>query len=223
MTPFLEMESVSVRHEEASLLDEVSFRVDAGAALGIVGPEGCGKSILLRVCMGITFPSSGTVRLQGRSLAELPDRELRRMRAGIGYLPERGGLLANLSLEANILLPLHYHNRMDDESTERARELMRGLNIERFADRIPAEAPGEIRLRAVLARALAGRPRLLVADQPLEGLTDETSEMIVGRIERARREWNTTILLTGHRRDSVKRLADRILLINNGRLTPVDG
>jgi ABC-type lipoprotein export system ATPase subunit len=150
---------------DEDLVQQVSLEVQPGASVALIGPPGCGKSSLLGLALGGESPHGGTVEVLGRDPTRLRDAALMQHRTEIGLLPQRGGLLSNLSLVDNILLPLRYHRQIDEDA---ARARLRELQLLAGVDEPPrtqaALASPSWRWVATLMRALVLQPRLLLVD-----------------------------------------------------------
>jgi phospholipid/cholesterol/gamma-HCH transport system ATP-binding protein len=153
------------------LLDDLHGELANGASLVLTGPAGNGKSTALALVMGGVRPTSGEVRVLGRRPWSLPPNELDALRAQVGYVPQRGGLLSNLTLADNVSLPLRYHHGSDEATVRIALERVRQLLGIGELPEVPASlAPLRLRRLAALARALVLEPRLLVLDEPARDL-----------------------------------------------------
>ncbi len=172
------------------LLENLNFELHQGHSLVLTGPAGNGKSAAIALVMGGTRPTNGELRVLGLRPRLLPSDQLDAMRARIGYVPQHGGLLSNLSLADNISLPLRYHRSAGDAEVKDALERMQELL---GIDEIPtiASALASLRLRrlAALARALILEPKLLVVDEPardLAGMAKHEIWHLIARIQAAR-------------------------------------
>lgn len=163
-------------HEEP-LLQGLTFSLDEGAALTLTGAAGNGKSTALAMVVGGATPTAGEVRVLGERPARLTPEGLDGLRARIGYVPQRGGLLSNLSLLDNVALPLRYHRSAgDDEVRAGLARVQEALGIEPLPALPAALAPLKLRLLAAVARALILQPRVLILDEPardLAGLAEQ--------------------------------------------------
>jgi phospholipid/cholesterol/gamma-HCH transport system ATP-binding protein len=171
--PVVSFEDVSYRSADfdAPLLENLSARIGEGESLVLAGPAHNGKSTALAMVMGGAWPSSGEVRVLGLRPRLLPEDQLDELRSRIGYVPQQGGLLSNLSLIDNVSLPLRYHRDPSDDEVRAALERVQRLLGVRELPTIPAAlAPLRLRRVAAIARALILEPRLLVLDEPARGL-----------------------------------------------------
>lgn len=219
--PPLVLRDVTLACGGTVLAAPVDLALAPGAAVAVTGPEGSGKSALLRLCAGLETSATGEVRLLGVDTRRDGARQVRRAQAQIGFVQQIGGLLANLSLIENILLPLRYHNRLNATARERVGRLARDLDLEPYLPRLPAELPETVQHRARLARALAGEPRLLLADHILAGDTPEGVERIAAVLSHARAETRCAVLVAAHSEAAARRLAETVYALDNQRLRPL--
>lgn len=218
--PFVEFRSVGLSFGKAPLFSNVSFSVERGGAAAFVGREGSGKTSLLKLCLGMLLPTQGAVFVDGKDTRSLPARELLSLRGRIGFVQQAGGLLANLTILDNILLPLRYHNLYDASQDPEIAELARSLDLSPHLARLPGELPESVQKRARLARAVALRPRLILADHPLAGVTEETAETIVRHLHAARGLPACAVITTSHTVQGARRLAETVYALDNEGIHP---
>jgi putative ABC transport system ATP-binding protein len=186
--------------------------------VALVGPSGCGKSTLLNLLAGIDDPTVGEIEVLGNPLARLSESERARLRLHeIGFVFQRFHLLAVLSAAENVELPMAEAGSSRPERRRRTREL---LDFVGLADRMhhrPSRLSGGEQQRVSIARALANRPRLLLADEPTGELDAGTGEVIISLFERVNREYGTTLVVVTHD-PMVASRADRIVEMRDGRI-----
>jgi len=212
MSAMLELRGVSVRRGARTILADVSLSVAAGEVLGLVGPNGAGKTTLLRAALGLQTLSAGEARLGGRPLASLGERE----RAAIaGYLPQDRRVAWNMpardvaALGAASLPPAQGHAIADACLAE--------LEVAGLAARGVLDMSGGERARVLLARLLATRATLLVADEPAAGLDPEAQLLILERL-RQRATDSAAVIVTSHDLALAARACDRLAVLHEGRL-----
>jgi iron complex transport system ATP-binding protein len=212
VTLALQLVGVSVRRGGRAVLSEVSLSVAPGEVLGLVGPNGAGKTTLLRAALGLQKRSGGDVRLGGRALETLSERE----RAALaGYLPQERRVAWNMpardvaALGAVALPPAHGHAIAD--------ACLEELEVADLAGRGVLDMSGGERARVLLARLLATRAALLVADEPAAGLDPEAQLLILERL-RARAETGAAVIVTSHDLTLAARACDRLAVLHEGRL-----
>jgi putative ABC transport system ATP-binding protein len=199
-------------------LDSVDLAVPAGEFLAIVGPSGGGKSTLLHLVAGIDKPTSGSIRVGGRDVATLSDRErtLYRRR-DVGVVFQFFNLLPHLTVRDNVLLPRLLDGH--DDAGGRARELLERVGLARRSEAHPYELSGGEMQRAAIARALVTGARLLLADEPTGNLDSRRGAEVLTLLDEVRRERGVTLLLATHSEAAAGR-ADRIVELTDGRLHP---
>jgi iron complex transport system ATP-binding protein len=213
MSALLELEAVSVRRGARTVLADISLTVAAGEVIGVVGPNGAGKTTLLRAALGLQTLSAGAVKLSGRPLASLSERE----RAAIaGYLPQERRVAWNMpardvaALGAASLSPAQGHAIADACLAE--------LEVGDLAGRGVLDMSGGERSRVLLARLLATKAPLLVADEPAAGLDPEAQLLILERL-RQRAADGAAVIVTSHDLALAARTCDRLAVLHGGRLT----
>jgi ABC-type lipoprotein export system ATPase subunit len=206
--------------EEISALHDASIRVGAGRAVALVGRSGSGKSTFLHLAAGIDAPTSGAVRLLGRDLASLRDRErtLAR-RAAVGLVFQFFHLLPHLGVLDNVLVPALVAGDPLPAARARARELLARVGLEaRAADPVSRLSGGEAQ-RVAVCRALLRRPRLLLADEPTGNLDEESGARVMDLLLRLAREEGSAVVFATHSRE-IAALADEAWRLRSGGLEP---
>src|SRR4030095_607450 len=166
----IRFESVSKSFDGRHVLDDVSFDVPPGTACCIMGRSGTGKSVTLKLLMGLLKPESGRIYVNDRELAALNSRELVAIRKTMGFLFQYSALFDSLSVAENVAFPLRRHTRMTDgEIQASVRERLAEVGLENELDKMPLELSGGMRKRVGLARALALKPSVLLVDEPSSG------------------------------------------------------
>ncbi len=207
------------------VLDGVTFDVHRGECLVIMGGSGCGKSTLLNCLIGELQTNDGTIAYKIRDAAEpveittLDEQGLDRIRRKFGILFQSGALLNSLSVEQNVALPLREHTQLDRTIID----IMCTLKLEQVrmlahSDKMPAQLSGGQKKRAALARALALDPEILYYDEPSAGLDPVTSATIDELISDLTRKLNVTSVVVTHEMDSAFRIADRMVMLEKGRV-----
>jgi branched-chain amino acid transport system ATP-binding protein len=226
----LEVSDVVVRFGGIVALDGVSFDLDEGMILGLIGPNGAGKTTLFNCLSRLYTPASGDIRFEGRSLLDRPAHRIAEL--GIGRTFQNLALFGPLSVLDNVRLGAHAHSRSDFVSdtlrlpwvrrqeaalSETAWSLLHMLDLEAVAQRPAAGLPLGTRKRVELARALAGRPKLLMLDEPAGGLNHEAVVGLGALIRRVRDERQLTVLLVEHHMNLVMAVSDKVVALDFGR------
>jgi len=199
-------------------LDEIDLAVRAGEFLAVVGPSGGGKSTLLHVVAGIDRATSGSVRVGGRDLATLSERDLtlyRRREVGVVF--QFFNLLPHLTVRENVELPRLLDGKRD--AAARAEELLRRVDLESRRDAYPGELSGGEVQRAAIARGLVTGARLLLADEPTGNLDSRHGADVLALLDEVRRERGVTLILATHSEAAARR-ADRTVELADGKLAP---
>jgi D-methionine transport system ATP-binding protein len=199
-------------------LDGVSLTVHKGEILGIIGRSGAGKSTLIRCLNGLERPDSGQVFIEGREISRLGERDLQPLRRRIGMIFQHFNLLSAKTVEDNVALPLKIEGRPKAERLRRAAELLDLVGLSEKAKAYPASLSGGQKQRVGIARALAARPALLLSDEATSALDPETTRSILALLKDINRQLGLTILLITHEMEVIRSIADRVAVIDAGRI-----
>lgn len=206
------------RFGATAALDGVSLTVRKGEILGIIGRSGAGKSTLIRCLNGLERPDSGEVFIEGREISRLGERDLQPLRRRIGMIFQHFNLLSAKTVEDNVALPLKIEGRPKAERLRRAAELLDLVGLSEKAKAYPASLSGGQKQRVGIARALAARPALLLSDEATSALDPETTRSILALLKDINRQLGLTILLITHEMEVVRSIADRVAVIDAGRI-----
>ena len=230
-TPILSVRDLTVRFGGIVALDGVSFDVSEGQIVGLIGPNGAGKTTLFNCLSRLYTPQRGDISFRDRSLLALPAHRIAEL--GIGRTFQNLALFPTLTVLQNVMVGVHARTRSDflsnalrlpwvrreeEETRERARELLAFLDLEVLAAHPAAGLPFGTLKRVELARALVSQPRVLLLDEPAGGLNHEEVEELGGFIARLRDDLKTTVLLVEHHMGLVMRVSDHVHVLNFGRL-----
>ncbi|MBR3660917.1 MAG: ABC transporter ATP-binding protein [Bacilli bacterium] len=197
-------------------LDHVSFSVEKGEFVAIVGASGSGKSTLLHLIGGVDRPTSGKVYIDGKDIFNFNDDKLaifRRRQVGLIY--QFYNLIPILNVEENITLPLSLDNREVDK--ERLNDLLKLLGLQNRKNHLPNELSGGQQQRTSIGRALITNPTIILADEPTGNLDSKSSDEIVALLKKSNKELNQTIIMITHNMEIAK-VADRIIKIEDGKI-----
>jgi phospholipid/cholesterol/gamma-HCH transport system ATP-binding protein len=217
--PVIRFERVSMGFDGVTVLDDVSFEVARGKAFVILGRSGAGKSVTLRLMIGLMRPDAGKVFVLGENVAALNAVGLTRVRKQVGFLFQYSALFDSISVGENVAFPLRWHKRMSEsEIQKRVGELLDQVGLEPHRHKMPSEVSGGMRKRVGLARALALDPGILLVDEPSSGLDPVTSleidELLLGLKQRL----GTTIVVVTHNIPSARRIGDTLAFLHEGRI-----
>ena len=227
MEKLIEFKDVVKQFDGVPVLDGVTFAVEKGEVLCVVGPSGTGKSVTLKHLVRLLTPTSGSVLVDGIDVATCSDAELVKLRGRIGYLFQGGALLAWMTVAENVALPLRERTRLADGEVEsRVAEALGAVELLDAADRYPAEISGGMQKRAGLARAIVRDSDIVLYDEPTSGLDPVTSVTINNLIRKLNRELGITSVVVTHDLQGALAIADHILLLKGGKVvecsTPAD-
>jgi D-methionine transport system ATP-binding protein len=185
---------------------------------GIIGRSGAGKSSLVRVINLLSHPSAGQVLVDGRDLTTLDGAALREARRNIGMVFQHFNLLSSRTVYDNVALPLEFVGLSAADIKARVDPLLELVGLTELADRYPAQISGGQKQRVGIARALASRPKVLLCDEATSALDPETTRSILGLLKRINQEFGLTIVLITHQMQVIKQIADRVAVIDAGRI-----
>lgn len=194
----------------------VDFRITPGEFVAIVGPSGCGKSTLLQMLGALDHPSAGQLLYRGASLAELPSAATYRARE-IGFVFQAFHLLPTFTAIENVQMPMFGTELSAAQRKARAEELLQAVGLEQRYHHFPAKLSGGERQRVAIARSLANRPAVLLADEPTGNLDSENAAMVMDLLDRLQRERQITLILVTHDL-TVARHAARAFQMKDGRI-----
>lgn len=214
----IRFEDVHKRFGEKVVLDGFSLEVPDRATTVLLGASGAGKSITLKLVVGLLAPDAGQVEVDGQVVDRLDDEGLRQLRRGIGFVFQSAALFDSLSVEENIALGLRQQRLDGAEIEARVASSLETVGLGESAAAMPSELSGGMRKRVGIARAIALRPRYILWDEPTAGLDPVTSATIDRLIRRTTEELGATSLVVTHELRSVFAIADRIAMLHQGRL-----
>ncbi|MGJ7907658.1 methionine ABC transporter ATP-binding protein [Actinopolyspora sp. H202] len=199
-------------------LDDVSLQVPDGSVCGVVGTSGAGKSTLARCIALLEKPDSGAIRVDGTDLVSLEGSKLRAARRRIGVVPQGDSLLRQRTAAGNVALPLESAKVPAAQRRSRVAELLDLVGLADKSSVYPDHLSGGQRQRVAVARALAAKPSVLLADEPTSALDPGTTDSVLTVLERARSELGVTVLVVTHDMAVVRRIADDVAVLEEGRV-----
>ena len=219
--PMVEFENVSIGFEGNPVLRDISFQVALGETRILLGPAGGGKSVLMKLVNGLLMPDRGRIRVFGRWLNEMNEDEIFQMRAHIGMVFQESALFDSINVEDNVAYRLEEDHVPPQEIHERVLEVLRFVDLEEAIEKFPAELSGGMRRRVSIARAIIGRPELLLYDSPTGGLDPITSSTIIELVVKQRDVSGATCLLITHRLQDAFTLATHRYNLRENRMEPI--
>jgi sulfate transport system ATP-binding protein len=199
-------------------LEDVSVEVAAGSLTALLGPSGSGKSTLLRIIAGLEAPDAGTVEIEGEDVTNRPPQK-----RGVGFVFQHYAAFKHMTVRNNVAFGLKIRNRPKDEIRARVDELLELVQLSGFADRYPAQLSGGQRQRMALARALAVQPSVLLLDEPFGALDARVRKELRTWLRRLHDEMHVTTIFVTHDQEEAMDLADRIVVMNHGRVEQTGG
>jgi phospholipid/cholesterol/gamma-HCH transport system ATP-binding protein len=221
-TPAISVVNLRVSYGEREILHGISFDVQKGETLVILGGSGSGKSTLLRTLVGLQRPTSGDVFIQGVNTAGLSERELDAIRMKMGMSFQAGALFGSMTVGENVAMPLREHTRLEESTIEIMVRIKLGqVGLAKFQDYMPSELSGGMRKRAAVARALAMDPEILFFDEPSAGLDPIIAAGLDQLILNLKKAYPITIVVVTHELASAFQIADRMILVDHGHIVAV--
>lgn len=221
--PVIEVSHLDAHYGARQILFDVNLDIQAGEIMVIMGGSGSGKSTLMRLVVGLERPSAGTVRLFGKDINRLGANDMLDLRRRIGVSFQGGALLSSLSVAENIKLPLRELTRLDERTMDiMARLKLEVTSLSGFGDLMPSELSGGMLKRAAVARAIIMDPALLFFDEPSAGLDPVVASALDDLILRLRDAMEMTVVVVTHDIESAFKIADRITVLDKGRILAVD-
>jgi phospholipid/cholesterol/gamma-HCH transport system ATP-binding protein len=216
---------VHIRHLKKSfngkeVLRDLNLDVYRGENLVLLGRSGQGKSVMIKCIIGLLTQDNGTIRVLNKEVDKLTGKELKVLRQKIGFLFQGGAVYDSMSVEENLRFPLTRVLRLKNnrEIKERVNEVLEGVGLKDTIHKMPSELSGGMRKRIALARMLILKPEVVLYDEPTTGLDPITSKEISNLIVEMRERYKTTSLIITHDMACARITADRLVVMNNGRL-----
>ena len=198
-------------------LNNVSLSIDDGEFVAIMGPSGCGKSTLLNILGLLDNPTSGSYRLDGKEVGNLKESGRTEYRKGrIGFIFQSFNLIDTMSVRDNVMLPLNNLPLSRDEKNKRVEEALDRMGIAHRAKHYPSQLSGGQQQRAAIARAIVGRPGLILADEPTGNLDSKNGAEVMELLSELHKEGATIVMVTHSHRDAA--VADRVINLYDGQI-----
>jgi phospholipid/cholesterol/gamma-HCH transport system ATP-binding protein len=218
---FIELAHVEKAFGEHRVYEDLCLRVVRGEALTIVGASGSGKSVLLKMLMGLVEPDRGEIHFDGQPIHELEESKLLEVRRRIAMLFQGGALFDSMSVGDNVAYPLREAGELDAEAIrERVADKLRLVGLEGCEDKMPGMLSGGMKKRVALARAIAAEPEVILFDEPTAGLDPVNTRRVTDLIRELQRELEVTVIVVTHDLPAAYRVSDRIAMLHEGRMLP---
>ncbi len=221
--PVIRIEGLQSHYGTRQILHDIDLTIEAGEIMVIMGGSGSGKSTLLRHLVGLESPTAGQISLLGLDITQATAKQMLPVRRKIGVAFQGGALFSSMTVLENLMLPLREHTRLDRKTMEiMARLKLEVVGLADFDDLMPSELSGGMLKRAAVARAIVMDPEFLFFDEPSAGLDPVVSSALDDLILLLRDAMNMTIVVVTHELESAFKIADRITILDHGRILMVD-
>jgi phospholipid/cholesterol/gamma-HCH transport system ATP-binding protein len=209
--------NVTFRRGDRVILNDVTLAVRPGETLALIGPSGAGKTTLFRLALGFLRPDVGEVWVAGREISRLSERELAAVRANVGIVFQDGALFTSMDVSDNVAFGLAESSLPEAELQERVRRTLASVGLEEFGDRMPDELSGGQAQRVAVARAIVTEPRVMLYDEPTQGLDPRRALDVAEQIMRLSAEGVASLAVT-HQLEYARKYAHRIALLQEGQI-----
>lgn len=204
---------------DQTVLGGIDLEIAQGETLAVLGRSGSGKSVLLKLMIGLQKPDAGSIRIHDEEITRLEPAKLNDVRKRVGFLFQEGALYDSLSIEENVAFPLRRHTDMSaSERKGRVQQLLSMVGMDKDSRKLPSEISGGMKKRVGLARARALDPDILLFDEPTAGLDPITATEIEELILSLQKERNTASIVVTHDLHGAKTVSDRLALIHEGTI-----
>jgi phospholipid/cholesterol/gamma-HCH transport system ATP-binding protein len=217
--PVFHLEKVTKSFNGLVVLKDLDLDIRRGQTTVVIGPSGCGKSVLLKHLVRLLRPDSGRVFFDGLDITGLSERRLAPIRRRMGFVFQGSALFDSMSVRENVYFPMIEHGiRSEGQQAERCARALRLVGMDGTQEKMPEELSGGQKKRLALARAIVLDPEVILYDEPTTGLDPIRADLINELILRLQRELKTTSLVVTHDMSSARKVADRILMLHDGRI-----
>jgi phospholipid/cholesterol/gamma-HCH transport system ATP-binding protein len=217
--PAIRVRGLSKSFGDQKVLDKIDLEVARGETLTVLGRSGTGKSVLLKLMIGLLKPDDGGIEINGVEVTAVPLDQLNRVRKTVGFLFQQSALYDSLTVEENVGFPLRRHGVMqEDQVQSRVSALLGSVGMLDARRKLPADISGGMKKRVGLARALALDPAIVLLDEPTTGLDPITASEITDLIADLRRQRNISSIVVTHDVHGIKGISDRLAIVNEGRI-----
>ncbi|OLR65556.1 methionine ABC transporter ATP-binding protein [Peptoniphilus porci] len=199
-------------------IDDISFKVKRGEIFGVIGLSGAGKSTLVRCINRLEEPTRGDILVDGKSIINLSEKELRSARKDMGMIFQHFNLFMQKTVAENIAYPLEISSKDKGEIEKRVEELLNFIDLREKKNSYPSELSGGQKQRVAIARAIATNPSILLSDEGTSALDPANTESVLNLLKKIVKEFNMTIVMITHQMEVAKEICDRIAVMQNGKI-----
>lgn len=219
----VQLQNVQMQFGRHAVHKDINFKIYESEVVTLLGPSGTGKTVILKMIIGLLFPTGGTVQVMGQDLNKLNDEELVKLRSNIGMLFQGAALFDSLTVFENIAYPLREKGvTSEEEIAHIVKDRLSLVGLPEVEQKSPPSLSGGQKKRVGLARALATSPKVMLFDEPTTGLDPTATRLIGDLILKLKNEYGITSFVVTHDIDTAKRISDRWILLNQG-LVVADG
>ena len=217
--PAVSVKGLTKSFGEQRVLNGINLDVSKGEILAVLGRSGTGKSVLLKLLIGLEQPDAGSIRIEGQEIAGLTGKPLSEIRKKMGFLFQQAALYDSLTVQDNVTFPLNRHTTLNEqERKNRAHELLESVGMTDHLEKLPSEISGGMQKRVGLARALALDPAVVLLDEPTAGLDPITGAEIGELISQLQKQRRMTSIVVTHDIHGARQFADRLVMVNDGNV-----
>lgn len=212
------IEHISKSFGERTILNDISAQMDTGKCNLIIGASGSGKTVLTKCTVGLFQPDAGSILYDGLDMLSMKEADKKELRQSIGMLFQGSALFDSMTVEENVMFPLHMFSKMTLlEKKKKVDEVLEKVNLQEANKKYPAELSGGMKKRVGIARAIVLNPKYLFCDEPNSGLDPMTSMVIDQLILQITREYNMTTIVITHDMNSVMEIGEKIIYLHQGK------
>ena len=217
LDPIIQFDRVSISFDGRPVIEDVSFSVNRGQTLCILGRSGVGKSVSLRMIMGFLKPDSGSIRIEGQEITTLGEEGMRAIRKRVTMVFQNGALFDSMSVRENVAFPLRERGGLDDEQIDQiVNRLIVLVGAEDVTEALPASLSTGRKRAVAMARALAAQPEIVLYDEPTTMVDPLIARRLGGLIQRLKHQLGFTSIVVTHDTRFARQLADTVLFLNQG-------
>ncbi len=220
----IEFQGVHKSFEGNHVLQDLNLCIFGGETLVILGRSGCGKSVTLKILLGLIYPDAGQVFVEGEEITRVPEKKMFSIRQKFGMLFQGSALFDSMKVKDNVAFALHEHTKKsEDEIDDVVKRNLEFVDLAGSEELMPSELSGGMRKRVALARAMAYQPKIMLYDEPTTGLDPITATTINALIRKTQQELGVTSIVVTHELESGFSVANRVAVINDGKIIEIGG